>query len=222
MGQILPVTVIPVSVQQAAGGDQRYQATQAALKVFPGHSPADLRMLQESDSDIGRILSLWRQKNFPSLEDRRSFAKNSLTLLRQWDHLVEREGVLYRSISRLDGREETFQLLLPTELRTDVLRWLHQEHGHQGIECTTELVRQHCYWPGIAEDVVQWYKSCERCQSAKDGQPVPSSFMGNLLASRTNEILAVDLTVLEPSSSSLENVLVMTDVFTKYTLAVPT
>ncbi|KAL1263543.1 hypothetical protein QQF64_006282 [Cirrhinus molitorella] len=46
--------------------------------------------------------------------------------------------------------------------------------------------------------------------------------MGHLLASRPNEILAIDFTMLEPSSSGLENVLVMTDVFTKYTLAVPT
>ncbi|XP_048851412.1 uncharacterized protein LOC125720231 [Brienomyrus brachyistius] len=46
--------------------------------------------------------------------------------------------------------------------------------------------------------------------------------MGHLLASRPNEILAVDYTVLEPAQSGLENVLVMTDVFSKYTLAVPT
>lgn len=46
--------------------------------------------------------------------------------------------------------------------------------------------------------------------------------MGHLLASRPNEILAIDFTVLEPSSSGLENALVMTDIFTKYTLAIPT
>lgn len=46
--------------------------------------------------------------------------------------------------------------------------------------------------------------------------------MGHLLASRPNEIMAIDFTLLEPSRSGLENVLVMTDVFTKYTLAVPT
>lgn len=34
--------------------------------------------------------------------------------------------------------------------------------------------------------------------------------------------MAIDFTVLEPSSSGIENVLVMTDVFSKYTLAVPT
>ena len=46
--------------------------------------------------------------------------------------------------------------------------------------------------------------------------------MGHLLASRPNEILAIDFTLLEPSHNGLENVLVMTDVFSKYTLAVPT
>ena len=46
--------------------------------------------------------------------------------------------------------------------------------------------------------------------------------MGHLLASRPNEILAMDFTVLDPTHSRLENVLVMTDVFSKYTLAVAT
>lgn len=46
--------------------------------------------------------------------------------------------------------------------------------------------------------------------------------MGHLLASRPNEILALDFTLLEPSQNGVENVLVMTDVFSKYTQAVPT
>ncbi|KAL0194612.1 hypothetical protein M9458_008184, partial [Cirrhinus mrigala] len=124
-------------------------------------------------------------------DERRSLSKGSLTVLRQWDRLVEREGFC-------------------------------TEHGHQGVERTTELVRQRCYWPGMTGEVAHWCREYECCQSAKDVQPVVSSFMGHLLASRPNEILAVDFTVLEPSSSGLENVLVMTDVFTKYTLWVPT
>ena len=43
--------------------------------------------------------------------------------------------------------------------------------------------------------------------------------MGHLLASRPNEIVAIDYTMLEPTQGGLENVLVMTDVFSKYTLA---
>lgn len=43
--------------------------------------------------------------------------------------------------------------------------------------------------------------------------------MRNCLALRPNEILAIHFTVFEPSSSGVENMLVMTDVFSKYTLA---
>lgn len=46
--------------------------------------------------------------------------------------------------------------------------------------------------------------------------------MGHLLASRPSEIVAIDFTLVEPSRNGMENVLVMTDVFSKYTVAVPT
>ncbi len=70
--------------------------------------------------------------------------------------------------------------------------------------------------------MARWCQECERCQSAKDTGPPVQGFMGHLLASQPNEIMAIDFTVLEPSSSGNENVFVMTDVFSKYTLAVPT
>lgn len=57
-----------------------------------------------------------------------------------------------------------------------------------------------------------WCCACDRCQIAKDNQQAPQGFMGQLLASRPNEILAIDYTALEPSSDRWENVLVMTDV----------
>lgn len=123
---------------------------------------------------------------------------------------------------RPDGGEEVFQLVLPAVLKSEVLTQLHQEHGHQGIKRTTELVRQRCYWPAMSTEITQWCQECERCQSAKDIQPIACSFMGHLMASRPNEILAIDFTMLEPSCAGLENILVMTDVFTKYTLAILT
>lgn len=46
--------------------------------------------------------------------------------------------------------------------------------------------------------------------------------MGHLLVSWPNEIVAMDYTVLEPTHTGVENVLVLTDVFSKYTLAIPT
>ena len=46
--------------------------------------------------------------------------------------------------------------------------------------------------------------------------------MGSLLATKPLEILAMDFTVLEPATDRRENVLVMTDVFPKFTYAIPT
>lgn len=47
------------------------------------------------------------------------------------------------------------------DLRAEVLKRLDQEHGHQGIERTTELVRQCCYWPGMSREIAEWCKGCE-------------------------------------------------------------
>lgn len=46
--------------------------------------------------------------------------------------------------------------------------------------------------------------------------------MGHLLAARPNQMLAIDSSFLEPSRDRKEQVLVMTDVFTKFTQAIPT
>lgn len=123
---------------------------------------------------------------------------------------------------RPDGKEETLQLVLPTVLKVEVLTQLHQNHDHQGVERTLELVRQRCYWPSVAEEVAQWCQRCERCQVAKETRPPARGPMGHLLASCPNEVIAIDFTILEPSSSGVEHVLIMTNVFSKYTVAVPT
>lgn len=53
-------------------------------------------------------------------------------------------------------------------------------------------------------------------------QPATCSFMENLKASQPNEILRIDFIVREPSCNGMEDILVMTDVFSEYTWAVPT
>ena len=45
--------------------------------------------------------------------------------------------------------------------------------------------------------------------------------MSSLIAKKPLEVLAMDFTVLEPGTNNIENVLLLTDVFTKFTQAVP-
>lgn len=181
-------TIVPVEVQRSPVP----AATQATIVSLPNRTVGDIGALQRADAGYGEVLGFWERQTFPNREERRRLSKSALVLLRQWDRLHEQNGVVYRRVLRPDRGEEVLQMLLPQALRNEVLTMVHQKHGHQGIERTTELLRQRCYWPGMSSDVIRWCQDCERCQVAKDAQPVAHSFMGHLLASRPNEILAIN------------------------------
>lgn len=115
-------------------------------------------------------------------------------------------------------------LLFIDELVTQsliVLQSLHDENGHQGIERTFNIIRQRCYWPNMYKDIKTYCQKCERCAISKTPPPTVHTSMGHLSASEPMECIAIDFTVLE-KSQGFENVLVLTDVFSKWTIAVPT
>ena len=140
-------------------------------------------------------------------------------MLNQWDKVEEEHGLLYRVIQDPHCGQRK-QLILPQKIKETVLTSLHDGMGHQGSDRTLHLIRDRCYCPGIHSDVQAWIKKCERCTLSKE--PLPRVRLGHLLATRPREVLAIDFTLLEPATDSRENVLVMTDVFTKFTHAVPT
>lgn len=142
--------------------------------------------------------------------------------MRHWKRIQEQQGVLYRKSHVPGGKEEVLQLLLPQRLKTELLANLHNQHGHQGVESTTTLVRQRCYWPFMRRDIERCCQECHRCLAAKAVQPKVRTFMGSLLASRPLEIVAINFTVLERASDCRENLLVVTDVFSKFAQAYTT
>ncbi|KAK7898384.1 hypothetical protein WMY93_019237 [Mugilogobius chulae] len=218
----LPGTAIPRKLRTPTPPNAALQVTQAAVSAFPSHSAAELIALQHADPVIGTFMTFWRNQKRPDRTDRANLSPQVLELCRQWDRVEELNGVLYRRSQRSDGGEDLRQLLLPTCLKEEVLQQLHHGHGHQGLERTTDLVRQRCYWPLMHKEIKDWCQRCERCTLAKASMPQTRVAMGHLLASRPNEVLAIDFTLLEASRDGKENVLVMTDVFSKFTQAVAT
>lgn len=128
---------------------------------------------------------------------------------------------MYRRVTTPHGEEQP-QLLLPFCLRREVLQNLHDQHGHQGVRRTKELVRERCYWPGMGAEIERYCQECQRCILSKAVQPAAKMYQGSIIASRPLEVLAIDFTLLEPATDGRENVLVMTNVFSKYTQAIPT
>ncbi|KAK3715036.1 hypothetical protein QZH41_002685 [Actinostola sp. cb2023] len=192
-----------------------------ATTAFPSHSKAELTEMQNSDETISQFLKYWKEGRKPNFRERRGMPSKSISMLRQWDRMQLEAGVLYRVVQD-PNHGQLRQLVVPTVLRDNVMQSLHDQMGHQGVERTSQLLRRRCYWPGLHSDVDVWIKKCERCTLSKMPLPRIRPPMGNLLASKPLEVLAVDFTLLEPASDGRENVLVMTDVFTKFTLAIPT
>lgn len=107
---------------------------QASIAALPQQTPSELRTAQQADPTIQELLQFWVNRRRPSREEHAQLSPSTLILLRQWDRLVERDGILYRQVFHPDGAEAILQLLLPSALTATVLTQLHQEHGHQGVE----------------------------------------------------------------------------------------
>ena len=73
----------------------------------------------------------------------------------------------------------------------------------------------------MAPDIADYPQNCERCTLSQIGKRFHPS-MGSLTAANALEVLAMDFTVLDPSSNVIEHVLVLPDVFTKFSEAIPT
>ena len=177
-------------------------------------SPTELRQLQDEDSVIHPVLTAWPTK--PCAGDDRQLR----SLVQQHKRLVCKDGVLYRQCADPTlGRLE--QLVLPSSMRPDILAAVHDNMGHQGAERTLRLLRPRVYWPGMFHDVHNYVAGCTRCIQARSNTSVRTTSTA-IIASRPLQILAIDFTKLEPSSDGQDNVLVLTDVFTKFTQAIPT
>lgn len=196
--------------------DEQEQAT-----CLPSIQKEQIAELQRRDQDIQRLCHYQALGRRPTKPERKQEAKSALRLVSFWDKIKEKDGILYRAMGSDDGRINHL-VLLPNSLRSEVLKAAHNDFGHQGPDRTEQLVRQRCWWPGMHADIKQWIQECERCVIAKGPYLQVRTPMGSIIATKPLEVLAMDFTLLEPATDGRENVLVLTDVFTKFTVAIPT
>lgn len=197
------------------------EAAQDNTPTLPGYSKAELQSFQASDPTLSVFREFWSRHRKPTYQERVTLSKPVCFLLKQWPRIKESDGLLYRVIEDAHVGK-CHQLLLPTCLKERVLSSVHDQMGHQGIERTLGLLRQRCFWVGMHGDVEQWVKRCQRCVLTKMPQPKIQAPQTPFLATRPLEVVAVDYTTLERAIDGRENVLVMTDVFTKFSQAFAT
>ena len=192
------------------------------VSALPTRTPEEIRRLQEADPEIAPILESVQCGQPPTATDQASWPWGARKLAAQWARLALRGGVLHRRVQPPTGLDTRWQLVVPEALRSAVLLELHDRHGHQGRERTAGLVAERCYWPGAYRDIQAYCRDCTRCGLAKTTLPQVQTFPGHLEASRPLELVAIDFTTLDKARDGHEQVLILTDVFSKFTQAFPT
>ena len=123
--------------------------------------------------------------------------------------------------TRMCSGEEQSQLVLPKKYWDVALRYVHDEMGHLGRDRSLELLRERYFWIGMHQSVADHIANCGRCIRRKDWNPQRAPLV-NTVTSQPMELVCVDFLKLEPSQGGIENVLVVTDHFTKYAQAYAT
>ena len=189
---------------------------------FPGEPMAqkdirEIRKQQLNDQFVGFWVRAVRDKKVPL---RSNFhTREDFTMLRQFESLKLVRGVLYRQVQTEDGMKN--QLVLPACFIEEVLIGLHTDMGHPSKDRTLSLLRDRFFWPGMTTDTESWIKNCGRCIRRKSKTDVRAPLV-NISSSYPLELVCLDYLSLEPSKGNISNVLVITDHFTRFAVAVPT
>ena len=131
------------------------------------------------------------------------------------------EDILYRKTytDNSSSKKIQWQLVVPKAYRSRALAGCHDDVGHQGRMRTLSLLRERFFWPGMQAEAMQHVLKCTRCLRRKTPSHVAP--LQPIHVTQPLELVHMDYLSLEPSKGNIENVLVITDHFTRYALAYP-
>ena len=175
-----------------------------------GNSSVDIRAAQQADKQLSPVITALSTKTPPPHHTAPGLKQCFLE-----------DGLLCRKFRGPSNADHT-QLVLPSSLRHTILQKLHNELGHLGFHKTMERVKQRYYWPGYELDVQKWIAECASCQQRNTPQPTSKAPLGTITAKHPFDVLSWDIMgPLPVTSQGNKYVLVVTDLFSKWTEAFP-
>ena len=205
------------------------ESVSCSAKVIPTELDKDTGKLSDInwtkehrlDPNLGVIIRLIESGQLTKRKLQGKDSSEIKSFLRNKKSLKLVKDVLYRKSysDNSTSKKTLWQLVVPKLFRERALLGCHDDVGHQGILRTLSLLRERFYWPGMQEETTQHVLKCSRCLRRKT--PPQVAPLQPILVTQPLELVHMDYLSLEPSKVNIENVLVITDHFTRYALAYP-
>ena len=146
-------------------------------------------------------------------------------LFRVWNSLVLNKGLMYIGTMPKGEAEGILAFVIPGKQCRVALNGIHCDAGHQGQQCMLTLAQEHFWWPMMVEDCCALARGCQWCHAFEEAisKVPPCPIQAHVLL----ELVHVDFTSVESTMElnkppCIKNVLVITNHFTCYALAMVT
>ncbi len=181
----------------------------------------EFKRLQSEDPELGPILQFLKSHKLPEGEEKaRHIAIQSETYFLHQD-------ILYHMANNLkQQRFRVPQLAIPNNLRKGIMQQCHENPtaGHLGPSKTLSKISTYYYWPSIYKDVLNFCRTCIKCQQGKRPPRYNKEPLQNLpITNRPFEMVAVD--VLGPLPQTFQGnryIIIYMDYFSKWPEATAT
>jgi hypothetical protein len=156
-----------------------------------------------------------------AIDDLQEEIKEATKRKELWDEEVRETGkwVMDNKFAKHEGK-----IYVPKTLETrEGLIEIHHSWGHPGIAKTLELINRGYWWPKMKQDVEDYVKSCNTCQTSKpDRRGKAAPLHPNEIPEKPWSVISVDLMGPLPESKGHDMIMVVVDRFTKKAYFLPT
>ena len=129
------------------------------------------------------------------------------------------DDILWRRIVRGNDLPRVV-LFTPSQMTKELIQQVHGQllTGHDGVFKTKERLLESYYWPGMDKQILEFVKTCHKCQVTKKYHPLGKQPIQPLpQCSQLNQRIHADLFgPLKTSEKGKKYILCITDAFTKY------
>ena len=184
----------------------------------------DMGPKQRQDPVLGAIYQRKLDEKRPSSAEVAPLSSEVRHYWLLWGSLTIEKGVLCRKFHKQDGTDAYLQVIIPHDMRNEVLEQMHDNilSGHLGEKKTRERTLQRFYWMNLRNDVKLWVQQCDVCHMIKTPSKNVRAPLGSMPTGSPWDRIATDiLGPLPESSSGNKYIMVVSDYFSKWVEVFP-